>query len=355
MPTREEWITDPGRLAEIAREWDLLAEWDPAPFSRHAWLEPWWRAFGAGRELRICTVWDGSELTAALPLCGDGPRRLVGTSNAHSPTYRPLARDAAARASLAAALVCGGEGLVLRGVPAEEPDTRDLLDGVAASGARTVLEPDFVSPITDTSGSFESYRAELKPRWRELERRRRKMVREHAVETSAAADPADLERELAEGFGLEAAGWKGRERTAVLSAPDTTSFYREMTRAFHDRGELRLSSLRIDGRLVAFDLALLDRGRYFLLKTAFDESLRTLAPGLVLRRAVVERCFELGLDAHEFLGTDMEWKRLFATSDREHFVWRAYPRGVMGTAHYLYRRRARPRLRSAYRRVRRAS
>ena len=353
MSVRAEWIAEPERLAEIAGDWDRLADADPAPFSRRAWLAPWWTAFGTRRGLRTCTVWDDAELIAALPMCDDGARRLTGTANAHTPTYRPLARDAAARAGLADALVSSGAELRLDAVPAEEPDTRAVLHGVAARGARSVLEPGYVSPIVDTRGSFDAYREGLKSRWRELERRGRKMAREHEVKTMAVAPPGNLDRELAEGLELEAAGWKGQKRTAVLSDPATVAFYHEMARAFHDRGELRLSSLRMDGRLVAFDLALLHRGRYFLLKTAYDESLRTLSPGLVLRRAVVEQCFALGLEAHEFLGTDMEWKRLFATGERRHFVWRAYPRGVATTLRYTYRRHARPRLRSAYVRVRR--
>ena len=351
MSMRSEWIAEPGRLTEIAGDWDRLARTDPAPFSRLAWLVPWWRAFGGPGRLQICTVWDGGELAAALPLSGAG-RGLIATANAHTPSYRPLARDGAARAGLARALLSRGHEVVLDALPAGEPDIRELLDGVAACGARTLLEPGYDSPIADTSGSFDDYRESLRPRWRELERRGRKMAREHEVQTSAVAEPADLEHELAEGLELERSGWKGRARTAVLSEPDAAAFYPEMARAFHDRGELRFSSLRIDGRLVAFDLALLHRGRYFLLKTAYDEALRTLSPGLVLRRDVVERCFALGLTAHEFLGVDMEWKRLFATEARRHFVWRAYPRGAATTLRFLYRRHARPRIRRAYLRMR---
>jgi CelD/BcsL family acetyltransferase involved in cellulose biosynthesis len=367
VSVRAEWIVEPARLAEIGGPWDRLAAADPAPFSYQAWLVPWWRAFGGRRELRVCTVWEGAELIAALPLRCDGGRRLRATTNDHTPAYRPLTRGAAARATLATALVAvgdtrrspcspharGGADLILGALPAEEPETRALLDAVSARGTRTVSEAAYVSPIADTSGTFETYRAQHKSRWRELERRGRKMAREHELETAAVAVPADLERELTEGLELEAAGWKGRQRTAILCEPDTAAFYRDMARAFHERGDLRLSSLRVDGRLVAFDLALLHRERYFLLKTAYDEGLRTLAPGLVLRRAVVERCFELGLEAHEFLGIEMEWKRLFATEGRRHFVWRAYPRGTRGALRYGYRRRARPWLRAAFRSARR--
>jgi CelD/BcsL family acetyltransferase involved in cellulose biosynthesis len=349
MALRTEWIEDPARFAAVRDEWDRLAALDPSPFSRHAWLSTWWDAFGGDAALRVCLVRDGDEPAAALPLLRRGGA-LGGLANEHSPSLRPLARDPQARVALAAALAEAKVTIELPALPSEEAEAAELIAALEARGARTLLEPDYVSPIAETAGSFDDYRAELKGGWRELERRGRKMRREHEVAETLVATPADLERELQEGLELEASGWKGRAGTAILAEEHTARFYRAIADAFHD--ELRLSALRVDGRLVGFDLALLHERRYFLLKTAYAEDLRSLAPGLVLRRAVIERCFELGLEAHEFLGPDMEWKRLFATGDRPHAVCRVYPRGPLPALRLLYRRDVRPRLKRAYRRVR---
>ena len=337
-----EWIDDPARFEAIRDEWDRLAVLDPSPFSLHAWYAAWWRAFGGGT-LHVCVVREGDELVGGLPL---------GMANEHSPSFRPLARDDAALEALVAALLDQGSPVELVGLPLDEAVPTALVKGLELGGARLLIETDYVSPIADTTGSFEEYRAALKAGWKETERRGRKMTREHEVEQVLVEPPTELERALEEGLALEASGWKGREGTAILADESTAAFYRDLARAFHERGELRFSALRVDGRLVAFDFALLHENRYFLLKTAYDEELRKLGPGLVMRRAVIERCFELGLDAHEFLGPDMEWKRLFATGARPHAVVRAYPRGPGGTARYAYRAQVRPRLKAAYRRVR---
>ena len=345
---RTEWITDPRRFAALGPDWERLARHDATPFSSHAWFSTWWRAFGDGA-LRTCAVWDDDELIAALPLQGRRGR-LRALANDHTPAYRPLARDAWARELLAAAL--RGLTLELSCLPAAEAGVRELVAAMEDHGARTLLEPEYVSPLTGTAGAFDDYRAEMKSRWREVERRGRKLSREHEVEERLVDEPAELERELSDGLALEASGWKGQAGTAMLASQETEFFYRELARAFHEAGELRFSALRVDGRLAAFDFALLHRGRYFLLKTAYDEDLRTLAPGLVLRRSVIERCFELGLEAHEFLGPDMEWKRLFSTDERPHFVWRAYPRRPSPLLRHAYRRHVRPRLKRAYLRAR---
>jgi CelD/BcsL family acetyltransferase involved in cellulose biosynthesis len=199
----------------------------------------------------------------------------------------------------------------------------------------------------DTRGSFDAYRAAMKGRWRELERRGRKLEREHDVRYELITGPDDLGAALARGLAVEASGWKGAGGTAILSAADTHAFYRAVARGFHATGRLKLSELWLDGRVVAFDLSLLHRGRLHLLKTGYDERVRSLGPGLVLRRAVIERCFELGLEAHELLGDDMPWKRLFATSERRHRRFTAFGRHPVPLAHYA-RDRAVPALRRGY-------
>ena len=87
-------------------------------------------------------------------------------------------------------------------------------------------------------------------------------------------------------------------------------------------------------RLVAFDYCLLYGGRLWLLKTGFDEEHRRLAPGLVMRLGIIERCIELGLERHELLGTDEEWKLKFSTDERRVSKLCAYPRGVRGSIPY---------------------
>jgi CelD/BcsL family acetyltransferase involved in cellulose biosynthesis len=95
--------------------------------------------------------------------------------------------------------------------------------------------------------------------------------------------PRDLEEELRRGFEVEASGWKGKAGTAIASERATADFYRSLARDLHSRGELRFSYIVADGHFLAFDFALVQNGRYHLLKTGYDEAFRSFAPGLVLR------------------------------------------------------------------------
>jgi CelD/BcsL family acetyltransferase involved in cellulose biosynthesis len=345
--SRAEWIREPGRFAAIAPAWDRLAAQARAPFLFHGWLAAWWQAFGGGPGPRICVLWDGDELAAGLALFMPR-RRLLAMANEHTPVFQALVRRDADLAALGEAVLEAGLELEVGPIASDDPALEALLEGASRAGWASVVDDHSVSPVTATTGDFDAYRGERRRRWREVERRGRKLSREHAVVLDCVAPPVDLDRELADGLGLEAAGWKGAAGTAILADPDVARFYRSIARSYHEGGRLRLSRLVVDGRLAAFDLAVVHAGRYFLLKTAYDEALASFAPGLVLRRAVIERCFAQPLEAHEFLGTDMAWKRLFATGDHRLRVYRGYPRRPLSSLRYAYRRRVRPLLKRAY-------
>ncbi len=347
---RVEWIEDGERFEAIGPAWEDLAERDHSPFAGPKWYGAWWRAFGAGRRLAVCALWRDAELAGVLPLVARRGR-LEAMANDHTPVLRAAARDAEALSSLTRAAVEASPGL-LDLHPVAAPESRLALEQASAEGRLVLAEPSLVSPIVDVQGEFAAYREPRKGEWREMERRRRKLLREHDVNLSVVARPEHLERELTELFAVEASGWKGHEGTAIAADPSTDRFYRELAEAFGRADELRLSRLEVDGRLVAGDLALVRHGRYLLLKTGYEESLRRLGVGLTLRLGVVERCFELGLD-HEFLGDDAGYKQLFATSAREHVRLRIYRRRPVALTRWTYRRAARPLLKRSYYALRR--
>lgn len=347
-----EWITEPQRFAALGDEWDALLGDDAQPFDLHCWQLAWWEAFGIDGELAVCTVRDGGELVAGLALRTDG-RRLAGFAPGHMPVHRPLARDEESMAMLSGAVLERARSFVLEGLPAADWGVEALCDAAAARSQPLLLEPSYVSPIIELSGSYEEWRKETKPRWgAPLERLRRKTGRDHEAEFSIVERPVDLEAELDEGFRVEASGWKGEAGTAILSTPEVERFYRLVAKVFAERDELRLSRIVLDGEAVAFDFCLLFDGRLYLLKTGIDERFRKLAPGLVMRIETVERCFEQELTAHELLGETSDWKLKFANAERAHLTLRAFPRGPRGTAERSYRKSLRPALKRTYRRVR---
>jgi len=353
MALAVDWIGEEPDFEALAGEWDALAGADSSPFDLHCWYLAWWRAFGRGQELAVCTARRDGDLVGVFPLRRPGKGELKAMANTHSPMFRPLARGEEAMSAIVAAAMGRGGELELTGLPEGDASLARLRESARAAAKRPLVEPGFSSPTIDTSGDFESWREASKSRWgAPLERFRRKMGRDHQAELQIVVAPRDLEAELADGFRVEGSGWKGEAGTAILSRPETETFYTEIARAFAARGELRFSRIVLDGETVAFDFNILHGDRLHLLKTGYDERFRRLAPGLVMRLSIVERCFETGIRSHELLGGESGWKAKFATGSRPYVTLRAYRRSPVGLARYAYRGRIRPKLRRAYRRVR---
>jgi len=280
---------------------------------------------------------------------------LAAMTNAHTPVFRPLARDRDSLSLLAGELFdAGTRSVVVSSLPMEDDARQALVDAARARGRLIDVGDGLISPVVETSGDFASWREMSKPRWHSpLERYRRKMSRDHEARFQLLQAPRELDETFESGLVLERSGWKGRAGTAILSRPETTDFYSSVASAFARRGELSVSSIHLDGQMVTFDLCLLDRGRLYLLKTAYDESMRRLAPGLVLRLSVIERCFEIGLSAHELLGGADAYKLTFSTSERRHVEMRCYRRLPIPAAQYAYLHTLKPGLRTVYRSLRR--
>ena len=350
-----DWIEDEARFDGLAPEWDALAaaQESPLPFDLHCWYVAIWTSFYRGRDrLAICTLRRDGRLVAIFPLLRHG-RSLVALANIHSCVYRPLAADdEAADALLEEVMSRRASSLRMVGVPVDGGWIERLRDAAKSAKKIALTEDSYSSPYIDTVGDFSEWREANRRRWKApLEKKRRKMNRDHEAEFAIVVAPKDLDAEVEDGLRVEASGWKGENGTAILSTESTAAFYRAVARAFHARDEFRLSRIALDGETITFDFALLHGERLYSLKVGYDERLRSFAPALVMRLSMIEQCFELGLRRNELLGDDAPWKKQFSSGVHGHVDFYAYSLGVDGLLLSAYRSKLRPLLRRGYRRL----
>jgi CelD/BcsL family acetyltransferase involved in cellulose biosynthesis len=350
-----EWITDMGRFAAIAAEWDRIAERERTPFLMSWWIEAWCAAFAAPRQVLIAALWRDGRLVGGLPLVA-GWRRWGATANDHTPEFGLLATDADARTRIVEEALAQSTALNMPGLVGDGTSFAAFFETARGMGRWSLVEPGNTSLVTETSGSIDQYLAGLSPKVRsEVGRLRRKSEREHEVTLTPLAQPGDLDVQLTQAFALEASGWKGRARTAITCSPQTEQFYRQVAQACHSAGALRMSELSLDGTLAAMAISIIHQQRVFTLKVGYDERRRGLGPGFVLLMAMIQRCFELGLEAYEFSGPDAEYERRFATTHRVYRRLRIYRPGPLNAARYLHYRQVRPALRVGYHKFRRVA
>ena len=320
---------------DLAAAWDDLADRvGAAPFARPGWLLAW--AEATGLSLEALTAWQGPRLVGVLPVAGDG-RHLRTPADWHTPWLEAVADGPDAHQALSAALAGAGRPRVtVDFVLAGEPTAEAAASALSAAGYRLSPRTRLESPYVRVAGPWEGYLASLSTHRRsELRRRARRLEGAGAVSREVHEGGERLSALLDEAITLESAGWKGTAGTAIASDPALAAFYRRVAGWAAERGWLRLAFLRLDGRALAFDLALEAGGRHFLLKTGYDPAFTSFSPGLLLRLHMLERAFAAGMASYEFCGAAEPWKLEWAPATRPVLAIEAFsptPAGALAEA-----------------------
>jgi CelD/BcsL family acetyltransferase involved in cellulose biosynthesis len=122
-------------------------------------------------------------------------------------------------------------------------------------------------------------------RLKELRRQERRLREqgELAIESlSPHAKLAEVELAIAEFLQLERAGWKGAQGTAMACRPADRDFFAGLVRAAWRAGQLRMITMRLDGRPIAMKCNFVALPGSFAFKIAYAEELAHYSPGVLL-------------------------------------------------------------------------
>jgi CelD/BcsL family acetyltransferase involved in cellulose biosynthesis len=263
----------------------------------NAFYEPWCllpalEQFGLGREMRVVFVQDAGRLLGVFPMelrsrfHGLPLRHLVAWRHAHQFLAAPLVdRDCAGAVWRRFLAWARGEGACFVGL-AEMPS--DGVSGAALraeAGQRVQVADQFTrAMLMRDAASAEDYLAQSasagsRKDWRRLMRR---LSEQGALQVRSLQAGEDAVPWI-EGFlTLEAAGWKGRDGTALANDPAAAAFFRTMAMGAHGRGALHMAGLFMDGQPVALQCNLFAGGEGFAFKVAFDEAWAAFSPGVLL-------------------------------------------------------------------------
>lgn len=178
------------------------------------------------------------------------------------------------------------------------PDMR--LDGPAAGLIRTAAEArglplvvtdELKRPILQSPLDGDAYlKGAVRPHhYREFARLRRRLGEKGHLAHVVARTPEQIRHAIESFLSLEAAGWKGRERTAMAIDRYRAAFAREAVHGLAEQDLCRIHSLEFDGRTIASLVVFIERGFAYTWKTAYDETLAAFSPGALLMVEVTKQ------------------------------------------------------------------
>ena len=305
---RIETLSSESELEGVAASWDDLvsAMPRPSPFLLHGWLLEWWRYYGTDAELTVHVAYRGGQPVGALPLA---VRRRHG--------LRVSEFVGGTWALLADVLVVPGEeeaslARALAGRAASSRHDFVSLFGLTESsrlvaalpkGALRLIER-VEAPVLDLSAGWAHVSGtKLSPKAHSTRRRRRRQLEKLGkVEASLARTREELEPALEEAFRVYALRWEGRHDPSGFVTPTGTRFHRAALLRLADQDVVRLVTIRLDGRAIAFALALQLSGRTYGLTKAFDPEYGRFSAGSEAKLLSLEAAADEGMGRAELLG-----------------------------------------------------
>jgi CelD/BcsL family acetyltransferase involved in cellulose biosynthesis len=357
-PVTVEELHDRAAIAALSPAWEALrAEVATARGPRGPFFAPAWTAVKAAHlapeALRLLVAHRAGRLAAILPLflekrrlSGVPTRILRSLSDDHSQRFDVLMRpdDHATARALVSHLRRSSDwdALELRDAPVEHAAADALCAVAEAQGHLIGRWPSMISPTLPLPSSLDALDQQLSSKFKSnLRRRLKKLEKEVGAvvleRVPNDCDRATLDRALADGFALEAAGWKGEAGTAIACDPALSARYTQLARVFAAQDQLALSFLTVGGVRKAFHYALIDDGIYYLFKPGYDPALASYGLGHLLIDAIIRDLVPRGVRELDFLGDDMPWKREWTDQVRPH-AWRyVFARTPFGRALHAWK------------------
>jgi CelD/BcsL family acetyltransferase involved in cellulose biosynthesis len=309
-----ETISTEGSFAALRGSWDDLVRAMPRPTFHllHAWLLAWWRHYSDDGELAVQVAFRDDELVGALPLCVQRKRglRILTFLGAEQVGLGDLLLAKDERPDVGTALADRAVSTKhdfadLHGLPSSSRFAAALGD------SRLHLIVRAEAPVLELNGSdWETvYKTRLSSNQRALHRRRyRQLARLGKVETSIARTREEVAGPLEDAFELHALRWRGRPDRSNFGTEVGKEFLREATAALADLDIVRIVTLKIDGRPIAFVYYFALEGTMQCYRLAFDPEFQRFSPGVLNRFDALENAFAEGATRVEFFGGTERYK-----------------------------------------------
>jgi CelD/BcsL family acetyltransferase involved in cellulose biosynthesis len=324
--------THPGTpTAGAAAEWELLLDEDPhaTVFHTPRYLTVWQRELAGGTPTRVHTVHRDGRLIGIIPDANElqggpsGPqevRRFMGgteVSDYLGPISRPEDRtDVAATYIAHLAEDVDWDELVLGGL-AEDTGWADAFRRAVHEHELHIEHEDVedVCPRVDLAGGFSAYRARLPGKLRqEMTRKARKLARD-AGEFELVEVPAGEVVSQLDGF-LDQAAESIPEKAGFFRQQDMHGWFKALAEEFVGDRTFRLHRLQVGAIQAASAVSLVHDGEWGLYNSAFDPTLGSLAPGMVIIPLLMEQAAAEGCGTFDLLRGDEPYKYRFGAVDR---------------------------------------
>lgn len=162
--------------------------------------------------------------------------------------------------------------------------------------------------------SYEEYLSTLKAKARSnFKRKQNKINREGDVKIKRVFDREMIINIISL---IESNSWKYKATSSIVNKEHQFLFFKSLLQRFEDN--FIFFALFFDGNPISYSMGINYNQKYYSLKTSYIKEYRKLSPGIVLRLALLQYCFENNFNEFDFSGKNESWKKEFTDTIRTH-------------------------------------
>ena len=241
----------------------------------------------------LCAWSDAAQLIGLMPVISMRqayriPLPALVSGHPYGTLCTPLIdreRPEAAVASLMqTAREAGAHALILRDVSLAGAAMAAITDVLARDGLRPHVLQSHLRACLDATRDPDAllHDALGAKKLKELRRQRNRLADHGAVAFEVARSPDDVSAATEIFLALEASGWKGARRTALIQSEGDAAFIRRATQALAATGQCEIVTLRAGATPVAAGVVLRHQDRAFYFKIGVDERFAKFSTGVQL-------------------------------------------------------------------------
>lgn len=290
-------------------------------FTLKQWLLTWWKCYGENRNLKLYVLLDeNNNAVAILPLMSrneDGKIILSQLCDSCSDYYKVIC-DSSIFYEIKKILeyIIQNETFdkfEINNLRIDDKNTRLLIRAALLVNKKIVVTIQERNYFIKTVGKYEDYFVRQSKNFRHKINQTRKNEQQFKFDIIT-----DYNKKIIDIITkIHCQKWNNDMQVSVFFDQRRMDFLESICKEYSKSGMLRIFVLKDNDRIVAYRLGFIHNNIYYDWNTSYDIAYKNMSVGILLCDCVVRYCFAENIEEFDFLRGEEDYKKKFATGNRE--------------------------------------
>ncbi len=290
-------------------------------FTFKQWLLTWWKYYGDNRNLKLYILLDeNNNAIVILPLMSrneNGKIILSQLCDSCSDYYKVIC-DSNILGGIKEILEYIIQNEVfdefeINNLRIDDKNTELLIRAALLVNKKIVVSVQEKNYFIHTIGKYEDYFARQSKNFRHKLNHTRKSGQQFEFDIVT-----DYNKQILDMITkIHCQKWNNDLQVSVFFDQRRMNFLESICKAYSKSGLLRIFVLKDNDKIVAYRLGFLHNNIYYDWNTSYDIAYKNMSVGILLCDYVVRYCFAENIEEFDFLRGEEEYKKKFATGNRE--------------------------------------